>query len=156
MERDEKVSLKKATKVSLRTVMWDHEERDVTTLSRSQLKNLEAAFEEYQSTRKRDAVYGYLTAVYRFARQFKKASHRKIVGAHMLSLRDRGSRKTDNEFSAIVRATSAVSEQTRWKWVQCLAFARHEKIASKRLQAFIKKHDGINECADEWVRLHKS
>jgi hypothetical protein len=133
-------------------VLWDGNKHDVSALSKSQLKKLEAAFEEYQSTRKRDAVYGYLTAVYRFARRFEKASHRRMVGQHMLALKDRGSRKTDNAFSAILRATSTVNEQTRWKWVQCLAFARREKIASDALQSFIKKHDGINECADEWVR----
>ena len=152
MKKARKVSSRKASEASLRTVIWDGDKRDVAALSKSALKKLEAAFKEYQSTRKRDAVYGYLTAVYRFARQFEKASHRRIVGEHMLSLKDRGSRKTDNAFSAILRATSTVNEQTRWKWVQCLAFARREKIASDALQSFIKKHDGINECADEWVR----
>jgi hypothetical protein len=118
-------------------------------LSKSALKKLE---KEYQSTRKRDAVYGYLTTVYRFARRFEKASHRRMVGEHMLALKDRGSRKTDNAFSAILRATSTVREQTRWKWVRCLAFARDEKIASDDLQSFIQEYGGINECADECGR----
>jgi hypothetical protein len=83
MNMARKVSSKKANKASLRTVIWKGEEQEVRTLSKSSLKKLEAAFEEYQSTRKRDAVYDYLTAVYRFARGFNKASHRRTVSEHM-------------------------------------------------------------------------
>ena len=141
--------------VRAKSVIWREKNHDVDALSRASAKKLEAAFKTYQSTRQRDAVYDYLTAVYAFALGFKRGHHCKAVGARMLSLKGLGTRKTDlGRFRSILRATADANENTRWKWVQCLEFARDQDVAAPKLKSFIlEDQGGINACADEWGQI---
>ena len=145
--------MKQARKPTSDTIIWRGKAYEVSTFSKKWLKELKGTFKAYQSTRQRDAVYDYLTSVYRFVRGFKNARQCKVVGAHMLALKRLSSRKTDTEISAILRATAAVSEQTRWKWAQCLAYARHNDETDDMREFILGSEPrGINECVDEWAR----
>jgi hypothetical protein len=111
---------------------------------------LEKAFQEYQSTHDRLAVYPYLTAIYRFRRRFKFARDARAVGAEMVAQNGLTASRSDDPFNLFVRATATVDEKARWKWVRCLKFAFTEDIRSRDLQIFIMSYDGINKCAESF------
>ena len=134
-----------------KTVIWRGEERSAKALASTWLRKLEKAFEASQSTRSRNAVYGYLTEVYRFAVGFDLSRDCLRVAARMVASKGLTPRKARNRFSPLIRATATVNEKTRWKWARCLRFALSENIEPDDLHTFIlNEHKGINECADKW------
>jgi len=118
------------------------------------------AWREYQSTRKRDAVYGYLTAVFNIVRRWKK---QQCVKAHShQALKATGCRATIRKFepfATVIVCTSdpwVVDTKTRSKWVRALRYAEQFKPEAESLTNFIKGcHGGINECADRFPNRAK-
>jgi hypothetical protein len=139
-------------KMPAKTVVWKGNEHSIKALAAKELGGLEAKFQQYQSTRDRDAVYGYLTAIYRFAHGFEKSLDCKRVARQMaaqkgLVIRD----GQDQRFSLLIRSTATVNEKTRWKWRKCLAYAWSEEVEPQDLKDFIKGVEGINGCAAKWT-----
>jgi hypothetical protein len=111
------------------------------------MDGLEAAFAQYRSTRSRNAVYGYLTEVYRFGMNFEASKDCVKVGKRMITKKGLARHKPFGRFSLLVRATSDVDEKTRWKWVRCLVFAQMEEREPSEMRSFIlDEHHGINSC----------
>jgi hypothetical protein len=134
----------------LKTVSWRGKRHTVRALASKWQVKLEAKFAAFQGTRKRNAVYAYLTAVYTFARGFKTSADCRTVGRRMIRKEGLVLRKRHDRFSLIIRATSDVNEKTRWKWMRCLQFAHFKDVEPGELETFIRKdHNGINECASK-------
>jgi DNA polymerase IIIc chi subunit len=119
-----------------------------------ELAKARTAWTKYQSTRKRDAVYGYLSAIFEIVvrwkeqRPAKSSSHRALNA----SKQDRAVR-TDEPFAVVIFCTSdsrKVDAKTRSKWSRALKYTERFKPDTQGLAQFIKSKGGINEYAAQW------
>lgn len=113
------------------------------------------AFEDYRNSRRRDAIYWYLGAVYRVVTRFRG---RRRTGRLMQRASVFASFPYDQKadpFSTIIRATTAkmIDVRTRSKWSRALRYAAYRKRAPRQLKSFMKKRGGINACADRYAKL---
>jgi hypothetical protein len=119
-----------------------------------ELAEARIAWKRYQSTRKRDAIYDYLGAVFKIVRGWRK-EHRAKVSSHQ-ALRAMGQAyriRHVEPFAVVVLCTSdpgTVDAKTRSKWSRTLRFCERCKPDSETLSDFVKSQGGINECAARW------
>jgi hypothetical protein len=115
------------------------------------LAAVRSAWSEYQSTRKRDAVYPYLTAVYEIVARWKKQHRAKARSQQALAAtKEPGAIRTREPFAVVIFCTSdpcKVDSKTRSKWSRALRYAERFKPDNQSLTQFIKSKGGINECA---------
>jgi hypothetical protein len=115
---------------------------------------LRGVWTEFQTARKRDAVYAYLGGVFdviiwwiRKCHLFRRVrSSLHICGGDCSKMRD--------PVSAIIFCSAnpgQIDRKTRSKWSRVLWYAAHYKPGSERLDAFIKRKGGINECAERYT-----
>jgi hypothetical protein len=123
----------------------------------AELAEAHTAWRAYQSTRRRDAVYDYLMAVFKLVRRWRKQQCAK-ARSHQ-ALRATGHRATirnHEPFSAVIFCTSdsrIVDTKTRSKWSRALRYAEGFKPDDQSLARFIKSQGGLNECASRWSDL---
>jgi hypothetical protein len=121
-----------------------------TQALRQDLLRVRLAWEDCQTSRDRNAIYGYLTAVFDLV-MWWAAEGRAISRARWaLQLRHLGLPTTDEPFAAIILATAdreKVDKRTRSKWSRVLRYAAEYKPSSERLATFIQRKGGINKCA---------
>ena len=117
---------------------------------RQDLLRVRSAWEDCQASRDRNAIYGYLSAVFDLV-MWWAAEGRAISRAHRaLWLQGADSPTTNEPFAAIIRCTSdpgKVDKRTRSKWSRVLRYAAEYKSNSEPLAAFVQRKGGINECA---------
>jgi hypothetical protein len=126
-----------------------------TQALKQDLLRVRTAWEDCQASRDRDAIYGYLTAVFDLVAWWA-AENRAVERAHK-ALRLQSMCPFDGEepFAAIIRCAAdpaKVDKRTRSKWSRVLRYALRYKSHSGPLDQFIKHKGGINECADRFAR----
>jgi hypothetical protein len=119
-----------------------------------ELEKARMAWTAYQSTRQRDAVYPYLSAVFEMVVRWKK-QHRAKASAHqaLIAANKTSEIKIDEPFTAVIFCTSDAGKldvKTRSKWSRALRYAERFKPDTQDLAEFIKSKGGINECADQF------
>jgi hypothetical protein len=120
---------------------------------RQDLLRVQNAWDECQASRNRDAIYGYLSAVFGLVAWWM-AENRALERARK-ALRLRMIMPTDHDepFAAIIRCTvdpAKVDKRTRSKWSRALRYALAYKLTSEPFDQFIKRKGGINECAERF------
>jgi hypothetical protein len=117
------------------------------------LLRLRTAWEECQARRDRDAIYGYLTAVFDLV-SWWTAENCALERAHKaLRLQRICPFEGEEPFAAIIRCTTdptKVDKRTRSKWSRALRYAMSRKPHSEPLDRFIKRKGGINACASRF------
>jgi hypothetical protein len=122
---------------------------------RQDLDRLRSAWEDAQSSRDRNAIYGYLTAVYGLVawwtaegREIDRARRALRLGRLKVSERE-------DPFAAVIRCTADVAKadrRTRSKWSRALRYAAVYKPNAEALERFIKRKGGVNACAARFTR----
>jgi hypothetical protein len=122
---------------------------------RQDLERVRNAWEDAQCSRDRDAIYGYLTAVYGLVawwtaegREVDRA--RRALRLQRLQVSDR-----EDPFAAVIRCTAdpgKADKRTRSKWSRALRYAAGYKLDSEALDRFIRRMGGINACAARFTR----
>jgi hypothetical protein len=122
---------------------------------RQDLDRLRNAWEDVQSSRDRNAIYGYLSAVYGLVawwaaegRDLDRA--RRALRLRCLEVSDR-----EDSFGAIIRCTAdptKADKRTRSKWSRVMRYAAVHKRDSETFEQFIKRKGGINKCAARFSR----
>ncbi len=141
-----------------RRIAPERHNRQIVSLSSSvveyELISARVAWKEFQSNRKRDAVYDYLGAVYATVQRWKKEHRVKAKSHKALIATGRCSQVRNLEpFAAVIFCTSdphKVDSKTRSKWCRALRYAERFKADSQSVAQFIKSRGGINECAARW------
>jgi hypothetical protein len=122
---------------------------------RQDLLRVRNAWEESQASRDRDAIYGYLTAVFNLVAWWT-AEHRALERAHKALRLQRLCPFDDEEpFAAVIRCTAdpaKVDKRTRSKWSRALRYALACKPTTETLEQFIKRKGGINKCASRFAK----
>ena len=117
---------------------------------RQDLQRVRDAWADCQASRDRNAIYGYLTAVYGLVawwaaegREIDRA--RRALRLQRLKVSDR-----EDPFAAVIRCTAdpaKADKRTRSKWSRVMRYAAAYKPDSEPLDQFIRRKGGINDCA---------
>ncbi len=122
---------------------------------RQDLTRVQIAWDECQASRDRNAIYGYLTAVFDLV-MWWAAEDRAISRARWtLRLQGVDLPTNDEPFAAVILCTSdpgKVDKQTRSKWSRVLRYAMEYKANAEPLAAFVQRKGGINKCAARFTR----
>jgi hypothetical protein len=122
---------------------------------RQDLERLRGTWEDCQATRDRNAIYGYLNAVYVLVAWWTAEGQevdraRRALRLQRLEVRDR-----EDPFAAVIRCTAdpaKADKRTRSKWSRLMRYAAVYKPDSEALERFIMGRGGINACAARFSR----
>jgi hypothetical protein len=119
------------------------------------LERVQEAWDDCQTDRRRDAIYGYLKAVYDLVYWWSAEKCEVERTRQALRLRGLLSRPREDFFAAIIRCTAdrrRVDKRTRSKWSRILQYVKMEKDEKEPLAEFMKRKGGINECNARYGR----
>jgi hypothetical protein len=119
------------------------------------LFRVESAWEDCQSSRERDAIYGYLTAVFDLVAWWTADGREAERAQRALWLRNADPSTCTEPFAAVIRCTAdpaKVDKRTRSKWSRVMRYALEYKSDSEPLDKFVKRKGGINEGASRFSR----
>jgi hypothetical protein len=107
------------------------------------LATARSAWTQYQSTRQRDAVYQYLSAVFEIVVRWKKQRRAKASSLQArIVTNQRGAIDADEPFAVVICCTAEAGKldvKTRSKWSRVLRYAEQFKPDTHDLAEFIKK-----------------
>jgi hypothetical protein len=119
------------------------------------LCRLQNAWHDCQTSRDRDAVYGYLSAVFDLVAWWTADGRPLDRARWALRLQNADTSTCGEPFAAVILCTSdpaKVDKRTRSKWSRALRYAMKYKCHSEPLDQFIKRKGGINACATRFAR----
>ena len=126
-----------------------------TEALQANLLRLQNEWETVQASRDRDAIYGYLAAVFELVEWWDQEG-KAVKRAHRaLHLRGHKSAREPEPFAAVILCTSdpdKVDDRTRSKWSRVLRYAAECKDLDEPLRDFIKRKGGLNGCAARFAR----
>jgi hypothetical protein len=133
----------------------DHQIPYTKKALKQDLLRLRNAWRDFQESRDRDAVYGYLSAVFNLVAWWAAEGRALDRARWALRLQNIWPSDHDEPFAAVIVCTSdpaKVDRRTRSKWSRVLRYALQIKSHSEPLDQFIKGEGGINECAARFSR----
>lgn len=124
-------------------------------------KDLIRVRETWRKSRRRHdrfSVYEYLAAVFDLVMVWQKENHAVDRAKKALRLMGRENEGKIEPFSAVIVCSTSrkkVDFKVRSKWVRALMFAAETKAPSERLEHFVRRLGGINECGSRLRRLNR-
>ena len=117
------------------------------------LERISSAWDDFQASRARDAVCGYLGAVFAIVKHFKVRRKTKKLLRHAFKSAGLSFDKNADPFTAVIRVTSggAVDNKTISKWARALRHVSRCKEPRTGLRAFMKEAGGVNACANGYA-----
>ena len=112
------------------------------------------AWEECQASRDRNAIYGYLSAVFDLV-MWWAAEDRAISRARWALQLQHLALPTTEPYAAVILCTAdpkKVDKRTRSKWSRVMRYAAEYKTDAELLAAFVQRKGGINKCAERFTR----
>ena len=125
----------------------------------AELAEVRRAWERYRSTNGRDAIYIYLTAVFRLVTRWRRLNCAVKNSRTALRLQAGAAQMKPEPFGIVIFCTAdreIADAKTRSKWSRVLRYARKAKPVEQSLTEFIKSNGGINECARRFARNRRS
>ncbi len=112
------------------------------------------AWSDFQSSRARDAVYGYLAGVFAIVEHYKVRRKTRKLLRHAFEFADLPFDENADPFTAIIRCTSDGSVDSKMisRWARALRYVIHFKRPTMPLEKFVKRVGGINACASLYAR----
>jgi hypothetical protein len=126
-----------------------------TEALRQDLQRVRCAWDDCQANRDRDAIYGYLTVVYGLVAVWTAEGQEIDRARRALRLGRLGVSEREDAFASIIRCTAdpaKADKRTRSKWSRVMRYAAAYKLDSERLDQFIQRKGGINDCAARFTR----
>jgi hypothetical protein len=122
---------------------------------RQDVQRVRDAWVDCQATRDRNAIYGYLTAVYALVAWWATQGREIDRARRALHLQRLEISEREDPFAAVIRCTAdpaKADKRTRSKWSRVMRYAAMYKPDSEPLDQFIKRKGGINACAARFTR----
>jgi hypothetical protein len=119
------------------------------------LERVQDAWDDCQTDRRRDAIYGYLKAVYDLVSWWSAEGCEVDRARRAMRLRGLLPLPREDVFAAMIRCTSdpaRMDKRTRSKWSRVLRHVKMEKDEKEPLAEFIKRKGGVNECNARYGR----
>jgi hypothetical protein len=126
-----------------------------TEALKANLLRLENEWETVQASRDRDAIYGYLNAVFELVMWWDHEGRSVNCASRALHQRGHNSVRAPEPFAAVIYCTAdrgKVDNRTRSKWSRVLRYAAEYKALDEPLGDFVKRKGGINECAARFAQ----
>jgi hypothetical protein len=120
-------------------------------------EKIRGAWDDFQSSRKRDAVYGFLEEIFRVVEHYRVRQRTTRLVRHAFEFANLPLDKNADPFAAVIRCTcdDAADSKTMSKWSRALRYASRRKEPNMRLKRFMKEAGGVNACADRYARLQR-
>jgi hypothetical protein len=121
---------------------------------RRRLEKVRDAWDDFQASRVRDAVYGYLGTVFAIVEHYKIRRRTKRLRRHAFQFASLPFDKTVDPFTAVIRCTCdhSADSKTISKWARALRYVARCKAPQTRLKTFMKEAGGVNACASLYAR----
>jgi hypothetical protein len=118
------------------------------------LEKVRDAWDDFQVSRTRDAVYGFLGAVFEMVMHYKVRRRTTGLRRHAFKFANLPLNNSLDLFTAVIRCTCAdrADSKTISKWARALRYAAHCHVPRTRLKMFMKKAGGVNACADRYAK----
>ena len=113
------------------------------------LERISSACDDFQASRARDAVYGYLDAVFAIVEHYKVRRKTKKLLRHAFKSAGLPFDRNADPFTAVIRCTTEdIDSKTASKWARALRFVTRCKVPPAQMKTFMKEAGGVNACAD--------
>jgi hypothetical protein len=122
---------------------------------RQDLERVRNAWDDCQASRDRNAIYGYLTAVYDLVAWWAAEGEETDRSRRALRLWCLDASGREDPFAAIIRCTAdpvKADKRTRSKWSRAMRYAAAHKSYPEALDQFIRRKGGINACTARFSR----
>ena len=120
---------------------------------RHRLERISSAWDDFQASRARDAVYGYLDAVFAIVEHYRVRRRTKTLLRHASKFSGLQLVNNADPFTAVIRCTSEdIDSKTVSKWARALRYVSRCKERGMPLKMFMKKAGGVNACADLYAK----
>jgi hypothetical protein len=122
---------------------------------RQDLVRVRVAWGGAQSSRDRDAIYGYLTAVFALVTWWSAEGREIDRARRALRLQRLEISEREDSFAAIIRCTAdpaKTDKRTRSKWSRVMRYAAAYMPDGEPLGEFVQRKGGINACAARFTR----
>jgi hypothetical protein len=122
---------------------------------RQDLERVRCAWEDAQATRDRNAIYGFLSAVYGLVAWWAAEGRENDRARRALCLQRLKVSAREDPFAAVIRCTAdpaKADKRTRSKWSRLMRYAAMYKSDSEPLEQFIRRKGGINGCVTRYTR----
>jgi hypothetical protein len=118
------------------------------------LDKVRRAWEDFQTSRKRDAVYSYLEAAFAIVAHFRVRRKTNRLLRHAFKFSCLPYDEKADPFTAVIHCTCGgnADNKTISKWSRALRYAAAAKRRRTSLKRFMKKMGGINACASLYAR----
>jgi hypothetical protein len=126
-----------------------------TRVIQAELSIVSKAWKEFQSSRGRDAVYGYLGSVYDLVRHWERRGRADKKARRALKVCGLKGWKNTEPYAVAIACTSEpgkVDRKTISKWSRVLRYVASCPPSNEPLKDFIKRKGGINACASRFAR----
>jgi hypothetical protein len=119
------------------------------------LQRVSDAWDDFKESRRRDAIYWYLRAVYDLVMEYRRKGRPKRLSRRAYRYIGLPFDKSADVFAAVIRGTSGgeLDNKTISKWSRALRFVAERKKPHVPLKTFVKRMGGVNACANEYAKL---
>ena len=129
--------------------------RTLADLDRVMLADVKKHWGDFQSSRNRDAIYGYLHIVFMQADYWAQNPSEKRDALRAAKQQNPKLALPEDPFAAVIACTAdpkKVDDKTRSKWSRVLRYAAKYKPEKELLRDFLQRKGGINKCAARYAR----
>jgi hypothetical protein len=118
------------------------------------LERISGAWDDFQASRTRDAVYGYLDAVFAIVEHYRIRRKTKKLLRHAFKFAELPFDRNADPFTAVIRCACGgdVDSKTISKWARALRYVARCKVSPTQLKTFMKEAGGVNACADRYAK----
>jgi hypothetical protein len=113
------------------------------------------AWDDFQTSRDRNAVYRYLRNVYSVVTRCRSRRQIRALVRRACDFAGLACDKAADPFTTVIRCTSekSLDYRTVSKWSRALRYAAYRKRAPRMLEDFMKATGGINACASRYTKV---
>jgi hypothetical protein len=121
---------------------------------RQRLGDVCDAWDDFQENRSRDAVYGYLRAVFSIVKHYSGRRRTKKLMRRAFKFAGLPIDMNADPFAVAIRCTcdSKADNKTISKWSRALRYVERVKKPRHQLTTFMKNRGGINACAERYAK----
>jgi hypothetical protein len=121
---------------------------------RQRLADVCSVWDDFQENRSRDAVYGYLRAVFSIVKRYSGKRRTKRLMRRAYKFAGLPIDPTADPFAVVIRCTCEhkLDNKTISKWSRALRYVARVKKPRHPLTTFMKDAGGINACANLYAK----
>ena len=112
------------------------------------------AWDDFQTSRRRDAVYGFLGAVFVLVQRHSKGGRMRRLQRELRGIVGTEGAATSDPFTLVIRAVAdpdGIDRKTVSKWSRALRYVAKVKPAAVSVRAFMQMRGGVNGCAQHYA-----